>query len=410
MAESASFLPEDEFVAANQQPIEAIFEQLGQDFPESTITFEGASLTPAEALKIDDEGQLTPQARQWLWQRAQGFQHGYDRGVGSKIYTPHHDPTYMGLLNKLNYGDYNFVSGGEYAGDNSGKNILVPCGFPHINASRLRVGVASNYETLWDAAHVVMISGQRRRWNDNIHEATGAIVLSETLLASGLSNSDDQEQVLKTLQDKSRFVKEQSAKPETDDWAKQYPTEAEIARLALETALVQTGGLFDWREYPVTEWVDETAEPIIYGNHVFPARNVRAWQYHLNNSRSAWVINAKALPRTAPDGAASEPRPNGESAALEAYHMVGEALHDRESIITTGAPHIRLGVDTATSLLKSSGDTIGKLHLAAAPWEHHEPPVTGIASIVSTQKADKRLRAAIAGKDPDSPELLALGQ
>lgn len=316
----------------------------------------------------------------------------------------------MGLLSDINYGDYNFVEGGTYTGDSSGKNILVPCGFPHTNASRLKAGVGTSYDSLWDAADVVMMSGQRRRWNDNPNEATGAIALSETLLASGLNDRDDQDQVLKVLQGNSRFIREESSKPETDTWNKQYPTEAELARLALETALVQADGLFDWHNYPVTEWADNESEPIIYGDHVFPARNVRAWQYHLNNARSAWVINSKALPRISPDGEATEPRPNGHSAALETYNIVGKALHDNENIITTGAPHIRLGVDTSIALMKASGSNVGRLHLAAAPWEKHEPPVTGIASIVSTQKADKRIRAAAIGEDPDSPELMALGK
>jgi len=41
-------------------------------------------------------------------------------------------------------------------------------------------------------------------------------------------------------------------------------------------------------------------------------------------------------------------------------------------------------------------------------WEYHEPVITGLAQIVSTDKADKRVRAALGGKNPNSAELVAL--
>jgi hypothetical protein len=409
--ERVAFFPDEPFIKQNHDAVVGLFTELAADFPDHSVLVEGEPQTTAQALQLDDNDELTLAARRWLWEKAQGAQHGYDRGVGSKVNIPPeaHDK-YMTHLGGLAYGTYNLVEGGSTTKEVDGSNLLVPLGFPHLNGGRLHTALKGNYSDLWLANSTAMLSGQRRRWTDNPNEATTTTVVHRTATASGLNtaNTPDYNLVQWWLKN-SPFAQSQARLGEGPVWRNAYATEAEMGRAALELALVRAGDyLFDFDDYTVTEHTDTASNELEYPGGIVPARTVRAWEYHLANGKSAWVTNAAAVRRIAPDGTVTEPRPDGTATVRDAYDLLQLEWHSHESIIATGAPHLRLCLDMATTLLTLSAGHVNRLHLAAAPWEDHEPPVTGVAQIVSTDKADKRLRAAVQGKDPDAPELKSL--
>jgi len=242
------------------------------------------------------------------------------------------------------------------------------------------------------------------------NEATAETVVTRAAQFAGynLTNPTDRTAV-EQWQSISHFAREQRQLPEGEPWHQPYAGEAEIARVSLELALMRADGeLFNWNDHVVTEPYNPGAKDLIWEEWHVPARNVRAWEYHLQNGKSAWVVNAPALPRHTQTGEPSEPRPNGDTATQEAFNLLANDWRTHENIVGTAAPHIRLGIDTAIRMVGMSANTLQPIHLSSAAWEVHEPLITGIANIVSTDKADKRLRALLAGQDPDSPELRAL--
>lgn len=402
-----AFVPETGFVEQNREPIQQVFDALAQDYPDRFVQVDSHEYSTAQALQIDDQHELTSAARRFLWVFAQGAQHGYDRGVQGKIPIDQDDVSrYMGLLGDINYGDYNLVTGGGTEVDAAGKNLLVGCGFPHLNAGRLAVAVIGNHEKLWEVSGLAMPTGQRPRWRDNPNERTSYTVIERTAAFTGLNlNSSHDQALLDAWMTQSPFARAQFALPE----GQRFAFEADEARVALELGMLSVPGLFDFSDYPVIAHRDEQAEPLQWKGGVVPAREDAAYQYVAANGRSFWVVNAAAQKRIAPDGSESEPRPNGDSATREAYQFVGNEWQTHETIIATGAPHIRLGLDTAIRMVQMSGGVIKPLHLIAGHWgQEGEPPITGIANIVSTYKADKRARALLAGKNPDAPELTSL--
>jgi hypothetical protein len=403
--EIVGFLPETPFVESNRDAITGVFADFAQDFPDRTVIVDEQAYPTAEALQFDSNGDPTLAARRWLWTYAMGTQHGYDRGKGGKVYIEHGDPKYMAHAAKLQSGAYNFVTGGKADGAITGRNLLIGGGFPHLNSGRLRVAVDGDYEALAEVNTVAILGGQRRRWNDNYNEATGDVVLQSIAETSNLDphESEASRKRLEFWHETSRFAIAEAAKPEGPAWTQRYATEAHMGRTALEFALLQSGELFDWKEYPVIEHIDETAESIPYEGGIIPARHVRAWEYQLTNGHSFYVANGKAVAR-APG---SEPRPTSYSVMSEAYSILANDLHTHENVIGFGAPHIRAGYDTAIGLMALTGGDIAPIHLSMDKWERHEPPISGL-TIVDMYKADMRLRAIVAGKDPNAPALVNL--
>lgn len=389
------FLPDQTFMQQNHEAIAGLFAELAHDFPDRTVTVDGHELSANEALQLDESGELTPAARQWLDEHTVGKQHGYDRpdDRARKIFIPSGDKKYMGHLSRIHAGDYNFVEGGPVSSV-SGRNILVGGGFPHLNAGRLRAAINHDYNQLWDVNNVSLLGGQRRRWNDNENEATAETVLARTAQFSDFDTGDRaQRKKLTAWQASSPFAREESSKPEGPAWEQAYATEAEMGRLALELAMLRADDeLFDWGDYPVIEHADPAAREQVVGGFYIPPRTICAWEYITNSGKSFYVINGAAVARDKN----GEPRPTSASVVGEAYDQLRDAVSEHENVIAFGAPHIRAAYHTASELICKATEHLQPMLLSIDRWEAHEPPVTGIASIGGMDTADKRLRAAIA--------------
>lgn len=389
----APFMDKQPFVEANAPQITAVFDQLALDFPNRIAVLGNERVPTKDALRLTPDYELTPEAHAWLGAHAIGTQHGYDRAGDrqAKVFIANNDPTYMDLLGEINVGLHNLVQGGVADVTVTNRNILVGGGFPHLAPGRLRHAVDNDHSLPWDAHLTAILTGQRRRWNDNPNENTADKVLRRILVSTGfdLHNNSDVTQAGRWLHT-SPFARSQHKLrgQEGIDWEQAYATEAEMGRAAAELALLRAPDLFDWADYKVTEHNDPEAQDIHFDNYRVPARTVKAWEYHLENGKSFYVVNGKAVIR---DGG-GEPRPTSASVMQEAVDVLVDGLRDHESIIAFGAPHIRGGIHTAAQLIETTEGQTQPLHLANAPWEFHEPPITGIANIPGTEVVDRQLR------------------
>lgn len=392
----APFLLPETFVEQNRPAIEDIFEQLGDDFPDRVVTVEGETVATKEALQITDTHELTPEAHEWLGIHAVGKQHGYDRTGDrqQKIFIEHGDETYMGKLALINVGLHNLVEGGSADVTTSNRNILVGGGFPHLAPGRLRHALDGNYVDLWDANTTTILTGQRRRWNDNSNEDTIDKVVERIAAFTGFDLADDKDRKqVEHWQQSSPFARSQEARRALEgvNWHQAYATEAEMGRAAVELAMLRSDGLFDWNAYSVVEHRDKNAEPTYFDGYYVPARNIHAWEYRLENGRSMYVVNGKAVERD--NG--GEPRPTSASVMEEAVSILDADLRSHESIVAFGAPHIRAGIHTAIQLIAATKGKTRKVHITNSPWEFHEPPITGIANIPGTEIVDRKLRKLV---------------
>lgn len=393
----ALFLFEQPFVEQNRPAIEGIFAQLATDFPDRIVKVEGEEIATREALTISDTHELTPTAHEWLGAHAIGTQHGYDR-MGDrlqKVFIEPGDPAYMGKLALIDVGWHNLVDGGRAAVSVAGRNILVGGGFPHLAPGRLRHALDGEHALLWDAHTTTILTGQRRRWNDNPNEDTMDKVVGRTAEFTGFDLSDDQDRIrVEHWQRTSPFARGQEASRslEGQAWQQAYATESEMGRAAAELALLRSEGLFDWDAYPVKEHWDENAEPIDFDGYHVPARDIQAWEYKLENGKSLYVVNGKAVVRDR----GGEPRPTSASVMEEATTLLAHDLRAHENIIAFGAPHIRAGIHTAIQLITATKGETMPVHLTNDRWEFHEPPITGIASIPGTEIVDRQLRQVVA--------------
>jgi len=324
-------LPTQPFIDQNREPIGEVFWELKRDFPDSTVTLDGIVVGIKEALDFDNDGELTPAAREFLWVRAQGKQHGYDKGVDGKLVVPaSKEVKYMDLLEKIQCGDMGLVRGGP-ARDSRKKNVFVMGGFPHLNGGRLYGALDRSIENLFNVGSVVMLAGARPRW-DHVQERTAATVIEEIAISLGynLSNPHDLAHI-EWLKQHSTFMRREAEKSEAhSNPHRTYATEYQEARLALELAIrraeiVSGERLFDWEDNPVRYRYPETDTDHEFEDDALQVEELTS--YLLANGQQFYVVNAPAIPR--PRG--GEPRPTSESTIVKTVEVLGKELASRET-------------------------------------------------------------------------------
>src|SRR5687768_1593115 len=91
------WVPEEPFIVQNQKPIQGIFETIRREFPDSGVE-----------VVLDALPEFTPEARQWMWVKLMGAQHGSQLGFGGKLQLGRGSPQEAALrphVNELAYGD-----------------------------------------------------------------------------------------------------------------------------------------------------------------------------------------------------------------------------------------------------------------------------------------------------------------
>jgi hypothetical protein len=394
----APFLPEQSFMTLNRDAITDVFGMLADDFPNRTIIVHDEELSTADALQVDsNDTALSEAAHEWLAVHTVGKQHGYDRPGDrlTKIFIEEQDEArYMRALAAVRFCGQSLVDGGKPDITTSGTNLFIGSGFPHLVAGRLSEAIDGEYERLHDVNSLVILSGQRRRWNDNPNEDTTDKVIERVAAFTGIDpETPEGSDLIAQWHDMSPFAYGQHLRRANEGaaWEQPYATEADMARAALELALLRAGNLFDWKNYPVQAHADPQAEAIDFEGFHVPAREVRAWEYELRNGRSAYIANGKAVARDK----GGEPRPTSVSVMQEAVDIVGDQLQSHENIVAFGAPHIRAAVATAGQIIHMTNGESKPTHITNGPWEFHEPPVTGIASIAGADMVDGQIRSIL---------------
>jgi len=372
-----------------------MFDMLATDFPNRSIILGNEELTAADALQVSSrDTTLSEAAHEWLAVHTVGKQHGYDRPNDreAKIFIEEGDrPRYMEALGAITFCGHSLLNGGKPQISTSGANLFIGGGFPHLAPGRLHDAIDGDYDSLHDVNSLTIVAGQRRRWNDNENEDTPDKVIERAAKFTGIDpETSEGEALIERWHDLSPFAYGQYLRRDSEGiaWDQAYATEADMARVALELALLRTDDLFHWRSYPVTTHEDAHALPIDFDGFHVPARTVRAWEYELQNGRSAYVVNGRAVVRDK----GGEPRATSISAMQEATSIVGTQLRSHESIVAFGAPHIRAAVSTAAQIIKMTNGEAMPVHITNGRWEFHEPPVTGIGSIAGADMVDGQIR------------------
>lgn len=378
------WLPDQLFAEQNEVTINTILDRIGFDFSSS-----GALDIPRVA-----DGQIPQETMDWMWDRLMGRQHGSTEGWGDKIQiTPALESRYRSLAVGLRYGDFSFFRPSKVA-DKSFDVALIPGGMPHEDVSRLLAAINNDPEN--DAAReVVLLAGQRLRWNTPTESDEAAIYQA---VASMHPDTN-----IARLRELSPWLQEQEAMATRDVWSMPFATEYEMARLCVEAVFMNQ---IDWSDYPVTPTMDPDAKAQGYefeGQHLeVPARNEALTTYELKDGRKVHVLNGKAVAR-----ARGVPRPTADSQAQEVFDWV--SLPDQASVlVSTSLPHVRAGLDIVTRSLVVAGDKIASTDITTPGWMADKELITALGEIPATHKADLRLRAVLAGGNPDAPELVAL--
>ena len=394
----APFLPERTFVELNREPIADMFDMLAADFPHRSITFGDEELVTAEALQIEsNDTTLSPAAHEWLAVHAVGKQHGYDRPNDreAKIFIEEADRSrYEQKLAAIRFCGHSLVHGGQPPISTEDTNLFIGGGLPHLAPGRLYHAIDGDYDKLHGLNSLTIVAGQRRRWNDNENEDTTDTVIRRAAEFTGINpDTTEGKDFIARWHELSGFAYGQYLRRDMEGtaWEQPYATEADMARAALELALLRTENLFHWKSYPVLVHNDKEATPIDFDGFHVPARTVRAWEYTLMNGKSAYVVNGKAVVRDK----GGEPRATSISAMQEATAVVGDQLRSRENIVSFGAPHVRAAVSTVGQIIRMTNGEAKPTHITTGPWEFHEPPVTGIAAVAGSDMVDGQIRAIL---------------
>jgi len=380
------WVPEQPFFAENRAAISAIVEQLQQDFPDHA---------PAAAF-ADVTDEPTPESMTWMWSHLMGQQHGSSEGWQGKVpLVAALEPQYQTAVGQLHYGPYGFATPTP-ANPELTYDSLVLGGFPYEMVSRYQASYGldprqGNVETS------VLMVGQRLRWKDAYGERSVPEIYDMVAQASGADIDE--------LMRRSPWMQAEARKQqrENDDWSGPYATELEIGRLCTEAFFRD---LIDWDNYAVSITEDATANEQTYEfkgeTRVVPPRSESVVTYHLKNGTQAHVLNAAAVARTR-----GVPRPTSDSQAREIVEL-GLINPDADRVsLAVSLPHIRAGIDVFIRMLKA-GQHIRHTEIVSPPWLPNKELVTALGEIPATHKADMRVRALLAGKDPDSPALQAL--
>ncbi len=160
----------------------------------------------------------------------------------------------------------------------------------------------------------------------------------------------------------------------------------------------------NWQEYPVDITKDPDAEPAAYGEHdelSMPARSEVMTTYTLRDERKVHVVNAKAVQRNG----SGLPRATSDSQTREAVNLLVPEQSQERIVIASSIPHTRAAFDALVRIMTMRRSGIERADVVTGKWLPWKELLAGFGEIPATHKADKRLRAIVAGKDPDSKEL-----
>lgn len=384
MSEVCPWLPDTPFADQNRTAINAIIDQVAQDFPASG----------ANSLQAVEDGAIPPATMEWMWDKFMGVQHGSTEGWVDKIpLTRDLEPPYRPLVDQLRYGDFSFTQPSPPPAGEHFDATLVLGGMPHENTSRLLAAV-DNKPSEANTDQIVMLAGQRLRWDTPTERSIHNIYQAIEATYPGAD--------INMLRRFSRWLRAQEERQGSSEWTDPFATEYEMGRLCVEAVFMKD---IDWKADPQPT-IDLAAEPQLHLHKqkslVIPPRHEVAVTYDLKDGRQVHVLNAKAVPRSA-----GVPRPTSDSQTREALELLN--LEDNSSVlVSTGLPHVRAGLDVVTRLVDDGGPSIGKASITTSPWLPDKELVTALGEIPATHKADLRLRAALGGLDPDSEELRRL--
>lgn len=301
------------------------------------------------------------------------------------------EPLYIAHLRKMRYGKIAFIAA-HTSSDEAYNKGFVPCGTPKENIARTLA--ATNGQPLsGNVDELVVLSGQRLRW-----DIPGERSVAELYATIGSASGAD----IDTLRELSPFIHSEEQRPTDDPWTQPFATETAIARLAMEALFKDA---IDWKNYPVSTTIDPQANEQYYdtidGKKIVPARTEAMYTYHLKDGRRVHVMNGTAQPR--PQGT---PRPTADSQTREAVELL-PMKNNEKIIVASSAPHVRVALDAIIRIIHLRKGKIGRADIATARWLD-TALIGALGEIPATHKADMRLRAALKGKNPDSPELVSL--
>ena len=380
------WVPEQPFFAENQVAIGDIVMQLQQDFPDHA---------PAAAFEsVTDEP--TPASMAWMWSHLMGQHHGSSEGWQGKVpLVAALEPKYQTAVDQLHYGPYDFTKPVP-ANPELTYDSLELGGFPHEIVPRYQASHGMDPRRGNVGTSILMV-GQRLRWRNAYGERSVQEIYDVVAQASGADIDE--------LMQRSPWMQAEARKQqrENDDWSGPYATELEIGRLCTEAFFRD---LIDWDNYAVSITEDPNANEQTYEfqgeTRIVPPRSESVITYHLKNGTKAHVLNAAAVARTR-----GVPRPTSDSQAREIVELGLINPHADRVSVAVSPPHIRAGIDIFVRLFQA-GQRFEHTEIVSHPWLPDKELVTALGEIPATHKADMRMRALLAGEDPDSPALQAL--
>ena len=384
---SHNILPEKPFFEDNRSTIDALFAQLGSDFPESG----------AASVITTDEPQPTPEAMAWMWSHFMGRQHGTMEGIDEKIDLSSVDERpYKALIEKLHYDRYGFMDQLPTDPSTHYTASIIQGGLPQEIATRLQAGVGID-PRIGNVDDTIVLAGQRLRWTTQPGERSIEDIYEAVARETGVD--------IDRLREQSPWIRYEEAKPtiEGDVWSGSYATEYEIGRLTTEAYFHD---LIDWKHYDPDYRLDPAPQDTSYDFRgtpmLVPSRTESLATYHLTNGTRVHVLNAAAVQRTQ-----GVPRPNSDSQTREIVSLGIIGSRPETINVAVSAPHIRAGIDTFIRLLQERIDIV-KLDIASHAWAKDKELISALGEIPATHKADMRLQALARGEDPDAPDLMSL--
>jgi len=294
-------------------------------------------------------------------------------------------------FSRVRYGNHYLTIPSKLDAEREYTKAFVLSGTQQENVDRLLTVIGHDPSN--ESVHeIIVMSGQRTRgW-----EAPGEKSVKDLVTVTAQMSGADMEK----LRDDSPFVQSELAKRGTG-WEGSFPSEYEMCRLAVEAVFQKQ---INWSDYPVdvTEGRDE--EPLIYGGHgelSIPARAEVIATYSLLDSRKVHVVNAKAVQRNGSD----VPRATSDSQTREAVDLLLPEQSREHIVIASSVPHTRAAFDALIRIIDMRKSNIERADIVTGKWLPWMELLAGFGEIPATHKADKRLRAVLAGKDPDSKKL-----
>ncbi|HSX06122.1 MAG TPA: hypothetical protein VLG92_00180 [Candidatus Saccharimonadia bacterium] len=384
--EKAPWIPEESFLRQNEGSIRDIFSTIAQEFPDSGV----------EVVLNDNLLDPSDMAREWMWRRLMGHQHGSQLGIGGKLSLGDKEGLFRPLVAQLRYGDHSFVVP-------QAATALVPRDKAYIMGGSTQeftdrtLAAVGRDPRAGNVNQMFVMGGQRLRYDYPGERTVNEIYETIAKYFPG-ANIDG-------VRERSPFVRTEERKT-GNSWKQAFPTEYEIGRVCTETVFFDD---IDWANYPV-HYIEDTKPEEVRGTDprtgqlfLVPPREHIAAVYALKDGREVTVVNGRAVARKQ----GGIPRPTSDSQTREAVEIssfgIGEQL-----VFSVGLPFVRAAMDSLIRVLSLRGEHVARTDIATGVWLPDIETSVAIGEIISTHKADQRLRAVLAGKDPDAFELVSI--